>query len=105
MRNYSVAGLLQFLLSISLACAPFALVADTITAKVDGIEAKSDGTRFLIREPSLNLYATGHYRDVLLQGYFRKASFSIGYLLFPCPGGLNGKCGTVYSVSVDQANF
>ena len=55
MRNYPVACLLRFLLSISLACATFALEADTITAKVDWIEAKSDGTRFLIREPGLNL--------------------------------------------------
>jgi len=79
--------------------------ADTVTGKVDLIEAKSDGTRFFIREPGLNLYASGHYRDLLQQGYFRKASFSIGYQLFPCPGGLSGKCGTVYSVAVEQASF
>ena len=95
----------RLLLSICLSCIAFALQADTITAKVDLIEAKSDGTRFAIREPGLNLYATGHYRDLLLQGYFRKATFSIGYQLFPCPGGMNGKCGTVYSVTVEQANF
>lgn len=97
--------LLRLLLSISLSCVAFALQADTITAKVDLIEAKSDGTRFAIREPGLNLYATGHYRDLLLQGYFRKATFSIGYQLFPCPGGMIGKCGTVYSVAVEQTNF
>lgn len=97
--------LLRFLLSICVSCVAFALHAETITTKVDWIEAKSDGTRFLIREPGLNLYASGHYRDVLLQGYFRKATFSIGYQLFPCPGGMNGKCGTVYSVAVEQTNF
>lgn len=79
--------------------------ADTFTGKVDLIEAKSDGTRFFVRDAGLNLYASGHYRDLLQQGYFRKASFSIGYQLFPCPGGLSGKCGTVYSVAVEQANF
>ena len=95
----------RLLLSICLSCIAFALQADTITAKVDLIEAKSDGTRFAIHEPGLNLYATGHYRDLLVQGYFRKATFSIGYQLFPCPGGMNGKCGTVYSVAVERTNF
>ena len=97
--------LLRLLLCIGLACMAFALQADTITAKIDLIEAKSDGTRFLIHEPNLNLYATGHYRDLLLQGFFRKATFSIGYQLFPCPGGMNGKCWTVYSVTVEQKFF
>ena len=93
------------LLGIGLLFTLSAAQADTFTGKVDLIEAKSDGTRFFIREPGLNLYASGHYRDLLQQGYFRKASFSIGYQLIPCPGGLSGKCGTVYSVAVDQASF
>jgi len=105
MRGHSVSRLLQILLAISLCSAMSTLQADTITAKVDLIEAKSDGTRFLIREPGLNLYASGHVRDLLLQGYFRKATFSIGYQLFPCAGGMNGKCGTVYSASVEQTSF
>jgi hypothetical protein len=93
------------LLGIGLLSAMPAVRADTFTGKIDLIEAKSDGTRFFVREAGLNLYASGHYRDLLLQGYFRKAAFSIGYQLFPCPGGLIGKCGTVYSVAVEQANF
>lgn len=93
------------LLGIGLLCAMPAARADTFTGKIDLIEAKSDGTRFFVREAGLNLYASGHYRDLLQQGYFRKAAFSIGYQLFPCPGGLSGKCGTVYSVAVEQANF
>lgn len=96
---------IRLLLNICLYCTAFSLHAETITTKVDLIEAKSDGTRFAIHEPGLNLYATGHYRDLLVQGYFRKATFSIGYQLFPCPGGMNGKCGTVYSVAVERTNF
>jgi len=103
MRNLT--HFLRLLLSINLFCIAFALQAETITAKVDLIEAKSDGTRFLLREPGLNLYASGHVRDLLLQGYFRKATFSIGYQLFPCAGGMSGKCGTVYSASVEQTSF
>jgi hypothetical protein len=93
------------LLVIGLLFAISAAQADGFTGKVDLIEAKSDGTRFFVRVPGLNLYASGHYHDVLLQGFFRKASFSISYQPFPCPGGLSGKCGTVYSVAVEQANF
>lgn len=93
------------LLVFALLFAASASLADAFSGKIDLIEAKSDGTRFFIREPGLNLYASGHYRDLLQQGFFRKAAFSIGYQLFPCPGGLNGKCGTVYSVAVEQANF
>lgn len=97
--------LAALLLVIGLQFAMSVAQADGITGKVDLIEAKSDGTRFFVREPGLNLYASGHYHDLLLQGFFRKASFRISYQLFPCPGGLSGKCGTVYSVAVEQANF
>lgn len=93
------------LLGLTLLGALPSALADTYNGKVDLVEAKADGVRFFVRDPGLNLYATGQYREVLLHAYFRKASTSIGYQTFPCPGGLAGKCGTVYSVSVEQANF
>lgn len=82
-----------------------AALADTFNGKIDLVEAKSDGTRFFVRDPGLHLYASGHHREVLIQAYFRKAACTIGYQLFPCPGGMTGKCGTVFSVSVEQASF
>lgn len=79
--------------------------ADTYAGKVDLLEVKADGTRFFVQSDRLNLYASGAYKDALLAGYFRKAAFSIGYQPFPCGGGMSGKCGTVYSVAVEQAGF
>jgi hypothetical protein len=79
--------------------------ADIYTGKVDLVEVKADGTRFYVQSEKLNLYASGAYKDALLAGYFRKAAFSIGYQPFPCGGGVSGKCGTVYSVAVEQAGF
>lgn len=79
--------------------------ADTYTGKLDLIEVKADGTRFFVQNDKLNLYASGAYMDALLAGYFHKATFSIAYQPFPCGGGMSGKCGTVYSVSVEKAGF
>ncbi len=82
-----------------------AVQADTYTGKLDLIEVKADGTRFFVQGDKLHLYAHGAYKDALLAGYFRKAAFSIGYQPFPGGGGMSGKCGTVYAVSVEQAGF
>lgn len=79
--------------------------ADTYSGKLDLVEVKAEGTRFAVHGEKLNLYASGPYKDALLAGYFRKASFSIGYQPFPCGGGMSGKCGTVYSVAVEQSGF
>jgi len=82
-----------------------AVHADTYTGRIDLVEVKAEGTRFFVQSEKLNLFATGAYKDALLAGYFRKASFAIGYAPFPCGGGMSGKCGTVYSVAVEQAGF
>jgi hypothetical protein len=79
--------------------------ADNYSGKLGLVEVKADGTRFLAQHEQLNLYASGAYKDALLAGYFRKAAFSIGYTPFPCGGGIRGKCGTVFSVAVEQAGF
>jgi hypothetical protein len=79
--------------------------ADTYSGKLDLVEVKADGTRFSVQKDKLNLYASGAYKDALLAGYFRKAAFSIAYQPFPCGGGMSGKCGTVYSVTIEQTGF
>lgn len=93
-----LAGVLSCLLAVT-------SHADTYTGRLDLIEVKADGTRFFVPHEKLNLYASGAYKDALVAGYFRKAAFSIGYTPFPCGGGISGKCGTVYSVTVEQAGF
>lgn len=93
-------GLIAFML-----LAANAALADTYTGRLDLMEVKAEGTRFVAQSDKLNLFATGAYKDVLVAGYFRKAAFSIGYSPFPCGGGMNGKCGTVYSVVVEQGGF
>ena len=104
-RHVCLTLLSRLLLAAGLLCVIPTALADTFNGKIDLIEAKSDGTRFFVRDPGLHLYATAHYREVLIQAYFHKAVANIGYQTFPCPGGMSGKCGTVYSVSVEQANF
>jgi len=79
--------------------------ADTYSGKLDLIEVKADGTRFFVQSEKLNLYASGAYKDALVAGYFRKAAFNIAYQPFPCGGGMSGKCGTVFSVSVEHTGF
>ncbi len=104
-RVVFLSRLSRLLLGMGLLCAIPTALAETFNGKIDLIEAKSDGTRFFVRDPGLHLYATAHYREVLIQAYFRKAVANIGYQMFPCPGGMSGKCGMVYSVNVEQANF
>jgi hypothetical protein len=54
----------------------------------------------------VSLFATGDYKETMLQGFYKKAKMSIGYTaLSPCPGGLSGTCGTVASISVDTSGF
>lgn len=91
--------------AVMLCLGAWASHADTYTGKLDLVEVKADGTRFAVHGEKLNLYASGAYKDALLAGYFRKAAFSIGYQPFPCGGGMSGKCGTVFSVAVEQSGF
>lgn len=94
-----------WMIGAMIALAAQAAHADTYSGKLDLLDVKAEGTRFLAQHEKLNLFASGAYKDVLLAGYFRKAVFSIGYQPFPCGGGMSGKCGTVYSVAVEQAGF
>ena len=88
-----------------LALVPGLVWADSYSGKLDSMEVKAEGTRFVAQGEKLNLFASGPYKDALLAGYFRKANFAIGYQPFPCGGGMAGKCGTVYAVTVDQTGF
>ncbi len=95
----------QGVLAALLLAGACAAQADDYSGKLDLVEVKADGTRFLAQREKLNLYASGAYKDALLAGFFRKAAFSIGYTPFPCGGGISGRCGTVYAVAVEQAGF
>jgi hypothetical protein len=89
---------------VALLFAP-AVGAETFKGKLDMVEVRPEGTRFFVQGEKLNLFATGAYQDVLLAGYFRKATFTIDYRFFPCGGGMSGKCGTVHGVSVEREGF
>ena len=66
----------------------------------------TDGTlRFFVRESGLSLFASGDFKDVLLQVFFNKSFVSIAYTPITCPGGITGTCGTVNFVSVDVSNL
>ena len=82
----------MLLLACALCVAATFAAAEEYKGKIDAVEAKADGLRFFVKNPGLHLYATGQYRDLLLPGFFQKATFSIGYQAFPCPGGLAGRC-------------
>jgi ABC-type long-subunit fatty acid transport system fused permease/ATPase subunit len=80
-------------------------IADNYAGKIDLVQVTAQGTRFLVRSQKLSLYATGEYRDILLQGFYKKSNFSIGYAPMTCPAGITGKCGKVNFVTVDVSNF
>lgn len=86
------------------ACAAQA-AGETWRGGFDTVEVRAEGTRFSATRERLHLYATGPYREVLLAGFFRRAVFTVGYTPFPCGGGVSGTCGTVYSVTVEEAAF
>lgn len=59
-----------------------------------------------VQGPSgISLYATGDYRDIMLQGLFKKATMSIGYTSKPCPPPVPGTCNVVNFISVDSGGF
>jgi hypothetical protein len=61
--------------------------------------------RFFISSSGLSLFASGDFKDVLLQGFYAKANISVGYNVITCPGGITGTCGTVTFVSVHETGF
>ena len=66
----------------------------------------SPGTlRFFVSGSGLSLFATGDFKEVLLQAFMHKASVDVGYTPIPCTGGITGTCGNVVFVSVDQSGF
>lgn len=93
-------------LAIGIAVAvPAPARAENYFGKIDLVQVTSNGTRFFIRTQGLSLYATGGYRDVLLQVFFKKSSVSLAFSPITCPAGITGRCGKVDFVSVDVSNF
>ena len=81
------------------------VLADNFVGKITLVQVTSLGTRFFVQPKGLSLFATGEYRDVLLESFYHKANVSVGYTKIPCPGGITGTCGNVNFVSVDQSNL
>lgn len=94
-------GVLAALL-LAVACAAW---GDDFIGRLDLVEVKADGARFLAQREKLNLYASGAYRDVLLAGFFRQVPVRVAYTPFPCGGGVTGICGTVHGVRVESADL
>lgn len=80
--------------------------ATNFNGKVRLVQVTSAGLRFLTdSSPAISLYATGDFKEVMLQGFYRKAGMDIGYTVIPCTGGITGTCGNVNFVSVNTTGF
>ena len=80
-------------------------IAENYVGKIYLAAVTDQGTRFFVQAQTLSLYATGEYRDILLQGFFKKSTISIGYTPMKCPGSIQGRCGNVNFVSINTTNF
>jgi hypothetical protein len=103
LRSAWIAGLVA---SLALAV-PAAAANGFWFGKVDLVEKTAKRSmRFFVRESGLSLFARGDAKEILLQGFFAKASMSVAYTPIICPNGISGTCGWVTFVSVDQpGNF
>ncbi len=62
--------------------------------------------RFFVRSQGLSLFATGEFKELLLQGFYKQVKMSIGYRKIACHNGITGSCARVNFVSVDSGgNF
>jgi len=80
--------------------------ADSYIGKIDLVQSTGTGTRFFIRvspKGPISLYASvrSDMGEILLRGFYQKATFSIAYAPIVCSGGVTGVCGNVVSVTVD----
>jgi hypothetical protein len=87
---------------ILLACAAPAFAVNYV-GKFTLVQVTSAGTRFYVQASHLSLYATGEYRDVLLEAVAHNKAASVGYTTIACPGGITGTCGNVNFVSLNAA--
>jgi hypothetical protein len=93
---------------MNLAVVPVAFGAD-YSGKIDTVEVVGEGTtgttRFFVSQKKLSLYAKGDFKDLLLRGFFQKASMDMGYTVITCPPGILGTCGQIFFVSSDSQRF
>ncbi len=95
---------LSFLGLINFGAVPLA-IGDSYSGKITLVQVTGGATRFYVSQQTLSLYATGDYKDVLLRGFFQKASMEIGYTVISCPAAIQGKCGQVNFISVETNHF
>ncbi len=99
--RYRLTVIVMFLILAS-AVPAFAV---NFSGKITLVQVTSLGTRFFVQPKGLSLFATGEYRDVLRDAFYRKANVDVGYTTIACPGGITGTCGNVNFVSVDQSGL
>lgn len=100
--------LLSTLLCLAALSMASAAQADTYsgTLRIVTNTGVADTLRFRVEPPgTLSLFTSGDSKDIILQGYYRKAFMSINYTPNACPPGISGTCGTVTSVTVTSVNF
>ena len=82
--------------------------ADNFNGRITLVQVTGNpgALRFFVSGGSgLSLFATGDYKEVLLQAFMHKAFVSLAYTPITCPGGITGICGNVVFVTVDSTNF
>ncbi len=80
-------------------------LADNYSGKIDFVQVNSSNTRFVVSSRGLNLYANGAFRDLMIQGFYRRSGFTVTYTPVKCPTGIKGTCGNVSGLTVDTNNF
>jgi hypothetical protein len=96
--RYNLGVVVMFLILASAVPA----LADNFFGKMTLVQVSTLGTRFFVQPKGLSLFATGEYRDVLLEALSHKANVSVGYTKIACPGGITGTCGNVNFVTFDN---
>ncbi len=100
-------GITMAVAAALLAAAPVAAQCASWFGKIDLVESTAGRpVRFFVHADGLSLFARGEAKEILLAGFYAKATMSVGYRPVKCPGGITGPCGRVNFVSVDRGgNF
>jgi hypothetical protein len=102
MESYKVA------IAMIAAVAPATALADNYSGRIrltSFDESCYAGSRFLISQPDVSLFARSTISQILVQAFLRKALVDISYSKITCPCTFSGVCGRVQSVTLDAENL